>query len=498
MLFASLEFLIGFLPGVLLLYVLLQKLGRFRTSVCLLVVASLVFYAWWKPPHLFILCGSIIFNFLCGLLLMRRRNKALLIFGIVANILLLGYFKYTLFILDILQSLGVMSSHSLSIVLPLGISFFTFTQIAYLIDAYRGLVREHNFMDYCLFVSFFPHLLAGPIVHHAQLMPQFRPESATSSVSRDIAIGATILIIGLFKKVILADSIRAYSDLIFQAADAGKTLGMADAWMGAFAYSFQLYFDFSGYSDMAIGMAKMMGILLPINFNAPYRSHSIREFWSRWHMTLSRFLQDYLYIPLGGSRKGEWRTLLNLFLTMLLAGVWHGAGWTFVMWGGLHGAYLVIHRVWLSVTKKYALLRHPTKLVRPLAIPLTFLAVTVSWVFFRANDLSAASEMLQSMMGLHGVTFSLHTSLLSTAFAWKRCLQLLAILTAITWLAPTTQQFIGNHLPADIYKKDDDTFALRIRWKPTALFAIFSSVFALTAITVLFLAQEHVFLYFQF
>ncbi|MDO8468273.1 MAG: MBOAT family protein [Candidatus Peribacter sp.] len=495
MAFDSPLFLFGFLPVVLLVVLALQYMGKLRLVVPVLIVASLVFYGWWRPVFLVVLLGSALFNYLCGLGLIRWRRPALLAFAITGNVLLLGYFKYLGFFAETLRSLGVGQIPAISIMLPLGISFFTFTQIAYLVDTYRGITRERNLLNYLLFVTFFPNLLAGPIAHHAEILPQFR--QAPGVISRNVAVGLTVLIIGLCKKVLLADTVGAYANLVFNAAAAGTSPGLADAWMGVIAYSFQLYFDFSGYSDMAIGIAQMLGIRLPINFNAPYRASSIREFWKRWHMTLSRFLMSYLYIPLGGSRSGPVRTLLNLFLTMLIGGLWHGAGWTFVLWGAWHGGLLVLHRVWLMVAE-YPLLRVLAVPIRLFAVPLTFFLVTVGWVFFRATDFAAALTLLQSMAGLHGVAFPTGMSLLGSAFAWKRCLELLAALAVIVWFAPPTQSFVKEILPADTPEEQPDPFTLRLRWKPTAFFALCSTVMAVIAVTTLFLAQEHVFIYFQF
>jgi len=495
MAFDSPLFLFGFLPVVLLLIFVLQYMGRLRLAMHVLIVASLVFYGWWRPATLPVLLGSVLFNYLCGLALIQKQNRALLAFAIIGNVLLLGYFKYLVFLADTLRSLGAAHIPAVSIVLPLGISFFTFTQIAYLVDTYRGVTRERNLLNYVLFVTFFPNLLAGPIAHHADLLPQFK--AAPGFISRNVAVGLTVLIIGLCKKVLLADTVGTYANMVFNAAAAGTTPGFADAWMGAIAYSFQLYFDFSGYSDMAIGIAHMMGIVLPINFNAPYRSSSIREFWKRWHITLSRFLMTYLYIPLGGSRRGQVRTLLNLFVTFLIGGLWHGAGWTFIVWGMWHGGFLVLHRLWLKVAE-YPIMRFLAAPVRLCAVPLTFFTITVGWVFFRAENLPTALTLLQSMTGLHGTAFSLDTSLLGNAFAWKRCLQLLAALSAIVWFAPTTQSFVREILPADPPQEKPDPCTLRLRWKPTPLFAFCSAMMALTAVTTLFLAREHVFIYFQF
>lgn len=289
-----------------------------------------------------------------------------------------------------------------NIILPLAISFFTFQQIAYLVDAYRGEAREYSFLHYSLFVTFFPQLIAGPIVHHKEMLPQFAKNSTYKFHFSNFNIGLTIFIIGLFKKVVLADSIAIYSTPVFASADAGNNITFFEAWGGAIAYSLQLYFDFSGYADMAIGLAKMFGINLPLNFNSPYKSVNIIEFWRRWHMTLSRFLKDYLYISLGGNRKGSKN--LNLLLTMLLGGLWHGASYNFVIWGGLHGIFLIVNHGWQQFRHKVLNhdLKKSSKAGTLFSIGFTFLSVTVAWVFFRAESLQGALLIIEGMAGVNG------------------------------------------------------------------------------------------------
>ena len=288
--------------------------------------------------------------------------------------------------------------------LPLGISFFTFQKIAYLVDAYRGEVRAGGFLSFALFVTFFPQLIAGPIVHHSEVIPQFGQKSTYRPNLDNLSMGIGIFVLGLAKKTVLADSIATYATPVFRAAQAGADPTLFEAWGGALAYTFQLYFDFSGYSDMAIGLALMFNIRLPINFNSPYKATNIIDFWRRWHITLSRFLRDYLYIPLGGNRHGVARRYANLMLTMLLGGLWHGAGWTFIVWGGLHGIFLVINHFWHALGVGSA----TTSGARPgsdgsAARTITFLAVMVAWVFFRAEDFDAATRILAGMAGLNGV-----------------------------------------------------------------------------------------------
>lgn len=318
-----------------------------------LILSSLFFYGWWNPAYLSLILFSMLFNYAFGTILSNgekpKIRKYLLWVGVTTNLGFLGYFKYANFFVDQLNWAANSNFHLEKIILPLAISFFTFQQIAFLVDSYRHETKEFNFLQYCLFVTFFPQLIAGPIVHHKEMMPQFASNQVYKVNYKSLAIGLIIFTIGLFKKVILADGVAIYATPIFAEAEAEIAITLFSAWGGALAYTLQLYFDFSGYSDMAIGIAFMFGIKLPINFNSPYKSQSIIEFWRRWHITLSRFLRDYLYITLGGSKKGNVRRYVNLFITMLLGGIWHGAGWTFIIWGMLHGTYLMINHAWRKV-----------------------------------------------------------------------------------------------------------------------------------------------------
>ena len=292
--------------------------------------------------------------------------------------------------------------------LPLAISFFTFQQISYLADAFQGKIREAGFLRYCLFVSYFPQLIAGPIVHHKEMLPQFAKKRIYSLSYKQLSVGLTILVLGLFKKVVLADEIAKLSTPVFDAAAQGIQLTFFEAWGGALAYTLQLYFDFSGYSDMAIGLAALIGIQLPLNFYSPYKAQNIIEFWQRWHITLSRFLREYLYIPLGGNRHGSCRKYGNIMVLMLLGGLWHGAGWTCIIWGGLHGMYIMMNHAWRSLLKKtrghLADLSSFIFIYRMLARCLTFMAVVVAWVFFRADNASDAVQIISAMFGGNGLS----------------------------------------------------------------------------------------------
>ena len=386
MLFNSYEYLYLFLPLALAGFFALQRSSN--AALAWLVAASLGFYAWWNPWHVPVVIGSIAVNFWVGRRIMATASNRTrwLWFGIACNLLLLGGFKYTHFVWGIAADLSAASMTLPAIALPLGISFFTFTQIAYLVDTARGDVRETNPLYYALFVTFFPHLLAGPIIHHKEMMPQFADTANRRFNAENFARGLFLLALGFGKKVLIADPLGTAANAGY--ADIGA-LGFLDAWMTTLAYTFQIYFDFSGYTDMALGAALMFNIRLPVNFNSPYLAANIQDFWRRWHITLSRFLRDYLYVPLGGNRAGEWRIAGNVMATFLLGGLWHGAGWTFIVWGGLHGAALVICRAWQ---------RTGWRMHQFAAIALTFFFVHVTWIFFRAPSLSDAWRMLTKLV----------------------------------------------------------------------------------------------------
>lgn len=412
MLFNSFEFILLYLPLVVLGYYLLRRLSTGSTPTLsptlYLVIASLGFYGWWKLEYVALLLASIFLNYGLSLMLLRAGpggyKKLVLGLGVAANLLTLMYFKYADFIIESINLMLDSQSPSLSIILPLAISFYTFQQIAYLVDSYQGKTHAHGFLDYCLFVCFFPQLIAGPIVHYSEMLPQFAQQRKTLFNPSNISVGLILFTLGLAKKVLIADNMAPYSTAIFAKADAGQTITLLEAWQGALAYSLQLYFDFSGYCDMAMGAARMFGIVLPINFNSPYKAKNIIDFWRRWHMTLSRFLRDYLYIALGGNRKGQSRRYINLFITMLLGGLWHGAGWNFVIWGALHGSYLIINHAWHAVHRGLpALPRSVNWLGSKLGVAITLLAIIVGWVFFRAETYSGAMKMLAGMFGQNGI-----------------------------------------------------------------------------------------------
>lgn len=396
MLFNSLEFLFIFLPITFFVYFALNKIKMVEIAKVWLVVCSLVFYSYWKIDYLPLILISMCFNYAIGSTLSGKINlninrKMVLMAGLIGNIGLLSYYKYFDFLLNNINLFFHQQIGLFHVILPLGISFFTFTQIAYLVDAYKSEVKEYDFMNYALFVTYFPHLIAGPILHHSEMMPQFAQIRKKVINPRNISIGLFLIAIGLFKKVMLADFLSPFVKQIF---DVVAHPTFFESWIGSLAYTFQLYFDFSGYCDMALGISWLFNIKLPINFNSPYRAKNIQDFWRRWHITLSRFLRDYIYIPLGGNRLGEFKTYRNLFLTFLIGGIWHGAAWTFIMWGILHGFAVCIQRLWQKL-----------KIQIPAVISLftTFMFVNITWVFFRSPSIHRAFEILKSMVGLNGI-----------------------------------------------------------------------------------------------
>lgn len=420
-----------------------------------LFLASVFFYGYWMPEFTVLLLASIVGNFWVGTRIAalsdsldaakQARSRRWLVLGVATNLILLAYYKYANFFVDnVNAALGAQWGMG-HVVLPIGISFFTFTQIAYLVDVWRKGVREYKFVHYGLFVTYFPHLIAGPVLHHSQMMPQFRERATYRFNSGNFSAGLAIFALGLFKKVVLADGVSPYADPVFAAADAGVSPSFHEAWLGAAAYTLQLYFDFSGYSDMAIGLSWMFNVRLPFNFNSPYKATNISDFWRRWHMSLSQFLRDYLYIALGGNRRGNARRYANLLTTMVLGGLWHGASWSFVIWGFLHGLYLCLNlgfralcnrsvRTWLDGSRVYS----------AFAWLLTMLSVTVAWVLFRAETLPGAGRILRSM-GSPQVGEPMHSLLwnsglhLSTGALW--CL----VLSAIAVLGPNSNR-VGDYL----------------------------------------------------
>ncbi|MFK7962639.1 MAG: MBOAT family protein [Burkholderiaceae bacterium] len=463
MLFNSPLFIFAFLPVTFAVYFWLNHKRLSEAAKGWLVLSSLFFYSWWNPIYLPLILGSMLFNFWLGARLARGASLLWLVAGVAVNLSALGYFKYADFFIANANLVFGVEWDTLNLVLPLAISFFTFQQIAFLVDSYRREMRELNFLNYAVFVSFFPQLIAGPIVHHREMMPQFASLRAKVIHYPRLAAGLVIFSTGLFKKVVIADSFAPWANAGF---DGGQALGFLEAWVTSLAYTFQLYFDFSGYSDMAIGLALLFNIRLPFNFNSPYRALSIQDFWRRWHMTLSRFLRDYLYVPLGGNRKGSFRTYGNLMVTFVLGGLWHGAAWTFVFWGFLHGLALACHRAWQSAG---------IAMPRVLAWLLTFLFVNAAWVFFRAEQWSDATRILSGMAGFAGW----RQNGLSPEFPVDASILVGLIAGFVICLALSNMNRVRD---------------ARVRWTQTVLAAL---MFAAAVITSAKTSSE-VFLYFNF
>ncbi len=478
MLFNSYQFIFVFLPVALAGYFASNRLGNLA-PVIWLALASLAFYSVSNWQFVLLLLASIAFNYVIGLLLITRRlpaapRFAVLTAGVAGDLAVLGYFKYAGFLAANLNAI-FSTGFAVDVLLPVGISFYTFTQIAFLVDAFRGNVARYALPHYALFVTYFPHLIAGPILHHKDMIPQFERAEAKRPDPHLILCGLIIFAIGLFKKTCLADGIQP---LVAPAFGANSPT-FDQAWIGALAYTFQLYFDFSGYSDMAIGISLMFGIFLPLNFNSPYKASSIIDFWRRWHMTLSRFLRDYLYIPLGGNRHGPVLRYVNLMITMVLGGLWHGAAWTFVAWGALHGAYLCVNHAWNRFGPAIAPRFEPAADI--VAIILTFSSVVVAWVFFRADSMSSATYVLSRMADPTQITFGrteMAHVLLIIAYA------------AIAWFAPNTQAIMG-------YDHTNRTVGQRLgAWRTRPAFLYMTA--AALAFGILGIQRHSEFIYFRF
>ncbi|SEI84106.1 D-alanyl-lipoteichoic acid acyltransferase DltB, MBOAT superfamily [Propionispira arboris] len=513
MLFNSYEFLFFFLPVAMGIFYFIVKLKSKRLAVPWLVFVSFIFYAWWNPVFLILLGASVCFNYGVGYFLLQKNYHSyknikpiyLLIFGVFINLLALAYYKYFNFFILNMNTLFNLSIPSENIILPIGISFFTFTQIAFLVDAYRGCVEEYRFISYMLFVTFFPHLIAGPILHHKEMMSQFESDKLLKVNWENIIIGTVVFILGLFKKVIIADHLALYATPIFDAAAQGNVPQLFEAWIGALAYTLQLYFDFSGYSDMAIGLALLCNVRLPVNFFSPYKAKSVIDFWRRWHMTLSRYLKDYVYIPLGGNRYGEFRRLRNLLVTMLLGGIWHGAGWTFFVWGGLHGFYLIVNHTW----RKFEIC-----LPNIINWGLTFVSVVTAWVFFRADTLQTAILIIKGMFGFNGISLAENLAyripLLSgfgfdfsgfmtiTNLSLTKVVPWILIALIIVLLLPNTMELTAAYKPAlRISAKNIETKYVQYwQWKPSYVWSIALGIIAV--LSILSMSNVSAFLYFQF
>jgi alginate O-acetyltransferase complex protein AlgI len=473
MLFNSYPFVFGFLPVLLAAFAVVSAYDWRRAGAALLIVGSFFFYAWWNWHYLFLFGFSIAFNYLWSLMLKPlaagtsdassagSRRRWLLGVGVAVNIALLGYFKYRNFLVEGGSELLGRQVHLAPLVLPLAVSFFTFEQITYLVGAYQGEEGHGDFVSYLLFITFFPHLIAGPIVRYYEIYPQFNRSTRLRLTAENLSEGLMIFAIGLFKKVMLADTFRTFVGPIF---DRMEMISFFDAWGATLAFALEIYFDFSGYSDMAIGLARMFGVKFPENFDSPYKARNVIEFWRHWHITLSFFLRDYLYIPLGGNRRGELRRHLNLFITMVLGGLWHGANWTFLLWGAVHGAMLSINHLWANTKRQ---------LPDVVAWALTFVLVTAAWVLFRAQTFTRASLLLTSMIGLHG--FAWHAVRNSIG---PRELRELFIGLVIVLFCPNRQTIMGWRWESD--------------WLYAGAFAV------LAAVSIMSMSNPPPFIYFQF
>ena len=485
MLFNSFIYLFLFLPLSICIYFILQKKKYLKIARIWLIVASFFYYGWLKPWFVFVFLISIFTNFLVGKAIIKWRDsspqytKVFLASGIIFNIGLLGFFKYCNFVILNVNYFLPHDISFLNIIFPLGISFFTFIQIAYLVDTSRNETGEENLLNYFLFTSFFPHIFSGPIVRHKEIMAQHHNEKNWSLNSDMIAKGLFIFALGLFKKVMVADNLAPIVNGGF--ALSGE-LTFIEAWVTSIGYTFQLYFDFSGYTDMAIGSAMMFNITLPINFDSPYKALNIQDFWRRWHITLSNFLRDYIYIPLGGNRKGEIKTMANVMITFLIGGIWHGAGWTFVFWGFLHGLGLVAKRIWDKTGFTMS---------KGLAIFLTFNYVNIAWIFFRARNFSEAVNILKGMFGLQGFK-------LPTLFGNLSFLNNISFLTITdNWLQGgdfKTVIFLGVILIICLKMRNTNEYLEK--FKPTLLHAIIIALLLFSSI--LYFSRFSSFIYYVF
>ncbi|MBF0160758.1 MAG: MBOAT family protein [Magnetococcales bacterium] len=513
MVFSSYAFIFLFLPGTWLLFLLTSRFLSHTWSMAWLTIASLFFYAYWNPAYLPLILLSVTGNFWLARAMGRwgaSWGKPLLITGIMANLGLLGWFKYLDFLVGNLNHFLEQPLSLPGILLPLGISFFTFQQIAFLVETERGRVDEPHYLNYLLCITFFPHLIAGPIIHPEEILSQLRRGKRRPFRWNNLSLGLTLFIVGLAKKLLIADPMGSYADPVFAYAAGGAPVPLLEAWAGALSYTFQLYFDFSGYSDMAIGLARLFGIRFPQNFNSPYQAVNIIDFWRRWHITLSRFLRNHLYIPLGGNRRGGLTTLRNLLITMLLGGLWHGAHWTFVVWGGMHGLALIVNHLW----REWNLWQMP----RWFARLLTFLMVVVGWIYFRAPNLSVANSLLQSLLGVNGL--HLHQKwldkfswlseqaqhgyvvvqdthvLINTGQVLGHCL----VLWAAVWFLPNIYQWLAPFHPViepcqPLVPRKHRLYRW-IHWFPHPAWALLTA--GLLGWSLLSIDQGNAFLYFQF
>jgi alginate O-acetyltransferase complex protein AlgI len=521
MLFNSYVFILFFLPITFLIFSIISREGS-QTAVSIwLIAASLFFYSWWNPFYVTLLILSLLFNFGIGASINKIYDKPvlrklLLIFGIICNILTLAYYKYSVFVINIFNEVSGKHIDPGKIFLPLAISFFTLQQISYLVDAYRGQTSKFNFISYAASVTFFPHLIAGPIVRYRDLVPQFSRTCPQPANYLNLAVGLTLFFMGLFKKVILADHLTQYVDPAFAAANLGRPVSFLEAWTANMAFFMEIYLDFSGYSDMAIGLGRIFGVRLPVNFNSPLKSINFMDFWRRWHITLSEFARDYLYFPLGGSRKGLPRQYINIMIIMTIVGLWHGAAWTLILWGALHGLFILINHVWLTMRRAWGHdFSHPTRLGTWSARILTFLCAAGANALFRADDLSAALVMLKGLVGLNGIILESQKlrflgleNLIPVLTGWGiqvgtlpllkgYALEYLLVYLCIIFFCPNTQEIMSRFEPClDFQLKENEGTWPWLKWKPTMSWAWLTGFIAL--LSMLLMGRPNPFLYFQF
>ena len=517
MLFNSLEFLFLFLPLTLAGYYLMIRAGLHRHIFLYLVFASLVFYSVWNPPYTLLLLASMGFNYLCGLAVEKRRGTRaaswLLWGGIAVNLLVLGWFKYANFFLDNINAAAGTEWTLFHIILPLAISFYTFQQIAYLVDVSRGEVRSGGIARYATFVIFFPQLVAGPIVHYKEMMPQFFGRQLGRFVGSNMAVGLTIFAIGLFKKTVIADSAALYASPVFDAAQEGQTISLLDAWTAGITYTIQLYFDFSGYSDMAIGLARMFGIKLPPNFHSPLRAASIIEYWRRWHITLQQFIVSYMYQPLllpltrlaMHYRLGQWSSffatvMAPTVLVFVVIGLWHGAAWTYVLFGTLHGFYLAINEFWRKrLRKRRKKMGGPGFSAIAFYHAVTLVAVIFANIVFRAESVAAAMEVWRGLFRFERLGELAGAIPLTTADIISKPLIFSAVAVFIIACMPNTQQFMSRYTPVIHWRawRNVAPPVLSLTWRPTLGWAMVMA--ALTFFAIAFVTRgASEFIYFNF
>lgn len=516
MLFNSLSFLLIFLPIVLSGFLICRRYGNIQWVFIWLFICSAVFYGAWEPRYIFLLISSILFNYFVAIQLARSKSRPLLAFGIVVNLGSLAYFKYLNFILQTWSSVLGSDFQPVAITLPLGISFITFIQIAFLVDVFRNSSDDLGFPKYALFVAYFPHLIAGPIIHHKEVMSQFTNARLAAISANDVVGGIALILCGLFKKVIIADTMASYSTPAFHLAAQLQPISFFDAWGALLAFTFQIYFDFSGYSDIAIGLSRLFGVRLPVNFDSPYKATSIIDFWRRWHITLSRFLRDYLYVPLGGNRHGVLRRYSNLMIVMLLGGLWHGASWMFVIWGGLHGTYLIINHAFHFLKRKLGEQSISVSIASRLFSLLVFPAVMLSWVFFRSESWLGAKTMLRGMLGFNGIllperyqaalgslndwvmsTLHMHTGDLVTFGSFRAVLWMILV-TAFVFLLPNSQQLLAEFDRNSGLAGDGQLRSRVLAFRPTAISAVVAAGVGIVVLAAIYSGVPSEFIYFQF